>query len=152
MPRPAQAATRRTFHEAFSRLPTLLLAAIGAVLILVGRDYRTGSLTAMGPGFMPVLLGALLLLLAAVLVWRELVLLPLPLRPVAAVMAGMLAWVLLAEHLGFFAAALAQILLSSLALPQTDRRLELLVAGALSLGAWLLFVRVLGLPLPAFGS
>jgi hypothetical protein len=150
-----QAATRRPPLQLLAAwLPTLLLAVLGVALIVIGRGYQVGSLTAMGPGFLPVLLGLVLLVLAALLLLREaaLPLLPLPLRPLVCVTAGMLAWALLAERLGFFAAALAQILLTSMALPQQERRLELIVAVLLSIGAYLLFVRVLGLPLPAFGS
>jgi len=156
-----KAATRRPPLQLLAAwLPTLLLAVLGVALIVIGRGYQVGSLTAMGPGFLPVLLGVVLLALSALLLLREAALpllplplpLPLPLRPLVCVAAGMLAWALLAERLGFFAAALAQILLTSMALPQQERRLELIVAVLLSIGAYLLFVRVLGLPLPAFGS
>ena len=150
-----QAATRRTPRVLlFTCLPSLLLAALGVLLMTMGSGYQVGSLTAMGPGFMPVLLGVLLLVLAALLLWRVEVLpqVPPPLRPLVCVAGGMLAWALLAERFGFFAAALVQILLTSLALPQADRHKEVIVAVLLSVGAYLLFVRVLGLPLPAFGS
>ena len=150
-----QAASRRTpLILLFALLPPLLLAALGLLLMAMGSGYQVGSLTAMGPGFMPVLLGAVLLALAALLLWQGVSLpqVPLPLRPLVCVAGGMLAWALLADRFGFFAAALAQILLTSLALPQADRYKELIVAVLLSAGAYLLFVRVLGLPLPAFGS
>lgn len=150
-----RAATRRTpLTLLFTCLPALLLAALGVLLMAMGRGYQIGSLTAMGPGFMPVLLGVVLLGLAALLLWQGQALpqLPPPLRPLLCVAGGMLAWALLADSLGFFAAALAQILLTSLALPQTDRHKEVVVALLLSVGAYFLFVRVLGLPLPAFGG
>lgn len=135
-----------------ARLPALLLAGIALVLIVVGHGYRVGSLTAMGPGFMPLLLGLLLLLLALWLLWRAApaTLVAPPWRPLLCVAAGMLAWSQLAEPFGFFPAALAQIVITALALPQAQRRQDLLLAVALSVGAYLLFVRVLGLPLPAF--
>lgn len=135
-------------------LPALSLAAVGLVAVLIGRHYPLGSLTAMGPGFLPVLLGVLLLVLAALLLWREVAQHPAlpPLRPLLCVTAGMLGWALLADRFGFFPAALVQLGLSALALPQAERRVDLLVAVLLSVVAYLLFVRVLGLPLPAFGS
>lgn len=134
-------------------LPALLLAGLGITVILVGRGYPQGTLTAMGPGFLPVLLGSVLLLLALPLLWRAAPqsLPAVPWRPVVCVASGMLAWAVLAEPLGFFPAAWAQIALSAFALPQAERRKDLLVALLLSIGAWLLFVRALGLPLPAFG-
>jgi hypothetical protein len=142
------------FAKLLGYLPILLLALVGAAVVWIGSGYRTGTLTAMGPGFMPVLLGAALLLASLLLWWRAA---PqnigaLPWRPLVCVTAGMLAWVLLADRVGFFAAALVQILLSSFAVPQRERRQELGVAVLLSIGAYFLFVRVLGLPLPAFGG
>lgn len=135
-----------------ARLPALLLAGIGLLLIVVGHGYRVGSLTAMGPGFMPLLLGVLLLVLALWLLWREAPVSNVapPWRPLVCVAAGMLAWTQLAEPFGFFPAALTQIVITAFALPQAQRRQDLLLAAALSVGAYLLFVRALGLPLPAF--
>ena len=40
-----------------------LLILAGAVAVLVGRTYNIGTLTHMGPGFMPVWLGAILIVL-----------------------------------------------------------------------------------------
>lgn len=146
------------YHALLRRIaghvPALVLGLVALVAVLIGRNYSMGTLTAMGPGFLPVLLGALLLVLAVLLLWLEAPLHPAlpPLRPLIAVAAGMLAWVLLAEAAGFFPAALAQLGLSAMALPQAERRRDLVVALLLSVVAWLLFVRVLGLPLPAFGA
>jgi hypothetical protein len=44
-----------------------LMALIGIAAILQGRTYSVGSLVRMGPGFFPVALGALLLLVGAVI-------------------------------------------------------------------------------------
>lgn len=133
------------------RLPALLFVVVALILIVVGHAYRLGSLTAMGPGFMPVLLGVLLLLLAMLLLWREPALHPQAAawRPLCCVALGMLAWTQLAEPFGFFPAALAQIVITAFALPQAQRRQDLVLALLLSIAAYLLFVRALGLPLPA---
>lgn len=116
-----------------------------------------GSLTAMGPGFLPLVLGLCLALLAVLLFWLER---PadqaraqvLPLRPVLCIGAGMVAWALVVDSAGFIPAGLLQLLLSSLALPQPNWRR--LVFGALlaTLIAYGLFVQLLGMPLAAFGS
>src|SRR5690606_17917713 len=46
--------------------PALTLALAAIAIIVIGRSYRVGTLTDMGPGFMPVLGGTLLLLLVSV--------------------------------------------------------------------------------------
>jgi hypothetical protein len=138
-----------------SLLPPFALLCIGLGTAWMGSGYDVGTLTAMGPGFLPVALGLCLAALAALLLWLEKpagLVLPLPLRPVLCVSAGLVAWVLLADRLGFFAAGLAQVLLSSLALPNQKWVMVGIIAVALNIAAYLLFVGVLGLPLPAFGS
>ncbi len=136
-----------------SLLPPFALLCTGLGSAWVGSGYDIGTLTVMGPGFLPVALGMCLSLLAVLLLWlekpAELALL-LPLRPVVCVSAGILAWVLLADRFGFFPAGLAQVLLSSLALPQQKWLTVGIIALVLNIAAYGLFVGVLGLPLPAF--
>lgn len=137
-------------------LPALLLALTGLSVAWAGSNYRTGSLTAMGPGFMPMALGVCLFLLALTLLWSEregkVRLATLPLRPVLYVAAGILIWALMVDVAGFFPAAAAQLLLSAGALPQKNWRRVVIGAALLSLATWVLFVIVLRLPLAAFGS
>jgi hypothetical protein len=142
-------------EKILSLLPPFALLCIGLGSAWTGSGYDVGTLTAMGPGFLPVALGLCLAALAILLLWQEKpadVALPLAMRPVLCVSAGIVAWVVLADHLGFFPAALAQLLLSSLALPQQSWRTVGVVAVLLSIGAYVLFVSFLGMPLPAFGS
>jgi hypothetical protein len=143
------------FEKIAGLLPALVLLCIGLGSAWIGSSYKVGSLTAMGPGFMPVALGMCLAAFAVLLLWQEkpaVLSLVSPLRPVLCVSAGILAWVLLADRVGFFPAGLAQLLLSSCALPQQNWRTVVIVAVILSLAAYGLFVMLLGLPLPAFGS
>jgi hypothetical protein len=144
-------------EKLFGLLPPFTLLCIGLVSAWIGSSYDVGTLTAMGPGFLPVALGLCLALLAALLLWLEKpaelsLSFPLPLRPIACVSAGFVAWVLLAESAGFFAAGIAQVLLSSLALPGQKWGTVALIAVVLNIAAYALFVVVLGLPLPAFGN
>ncbi|MDY6984118.1 MAG: tripartite tricarboxylate transporter TctB family protein, partial [Pseudomonadota bacterium] len=132
-----------------------VLLCVGLGSAWLGSSYDVGTLTAMGPGFLPVALGLCLALLAALLLWLEKpadVTLPLPPRPIACVSAGIIAWVLLADTAGFFAAGLAQVLLSSLALPGQKWTTVVVIAIVLNIAAYALFVVILGLPLPAFGN
>lgn len=139
----------------FSLLPPFALLCIGLAFAWVGSGYDIGTLTSMGPGFLPVALGLCLALLAALLLWLERPAdrdMHLPLRPIICVSIGILAWVLLADRVGFFAAGLAQVVLSSLALPGQKPLTIGVIAVVLNIAAYALFVLVLGLPLPAFGN
>lgn len=138
-------------------LPAIFLGLTGLGVALLGSSYKVGSLTAMGPGFMPVALGCCLILLAAGLLAGELRHPSLtdpgfPLRPVMWVGGGILAWAMLIDVLGFFPACVVQLLLSSFALPQQGwRSIAMLVLG-MTLASYVVFVMLLGIPVPAFGS
>jgi putative tricarboxylic transport membrane protein len=120
----------------------------------IGGTYPVGGLTAMGPGFVPVALGIGLALMGVVILLAGPEAEPgsdaTPLRPLAAVTSGILAWVLLAESAGFIPASIAQILLTSLGLPGTRWRSAIVMAVAMGVAGYLVFVVQLGVPLRAF--
>jgi hypothetical protein len=72
-------------------------------------------------------------------------------RQFCAVSSGILAWILLAENAGFFIAAIAQVGLTALALPEPRWRSVLLMAVILAITGYVLFVVQLGVPLEAIG-
>jgi hypothetical protein len=138
-------------------LPAVLLAVTGLGVAGLGSSYRVGSLTAMGPGFMPVALGVCLVLLALALFAsaRGIAAEPepgFPLRPVLWVGGGILAWAMLIDGLGFVPASIVQLLFSSFALPQEGWRSVLILVLGMTLASYILFVTLLGVPVPAFGS
>jgi hypothetical protein len=142
-------------EKILSLLPAFALLCAGLGFAWIGSGYDIGTLTAMGPGFLPVALGSCLALIAAVLLWLEkpsAFALQLPLRPVLCVSIGLLAWVLLAERVGFVGAGLVQVVFSALALPGQKWRTVAILAVVLIGAAYVLFVALLGMPLPAFGS
>lgn len=130
-----------------------MLIAVGAVAVVIARNYPFGTPSRMGAGFFPVVLGVALMVFGLYFVarglrsseriegrWspRALVLLPL-----AFVLFG-----LLMEHAGFIPAMLALIVVSAAA--GTEFRFaEVLVLSVLltALGA-VVFVWALGLPYP----
>lgn len=137
-------------------LPALLLALSGLGVLIGGSHYQTGSLTQMGPGFMPALLGSLLLLLSLLVVVIECKALPgvhtrLPLRPLLCAGASIVAWALLVDITGFVPACLLQLLLAFAAMPQANWRQVVLCCVVITALAYVLFVPLLGIPLQAFG-
>lgn len=131
----------------------LMLIAIGAAAILIARDYPFGTALRMGPGYFPVVLGALLIvfglgILASGLrrgetiarTWspRALVLLPL----------SLLLFGLLMQYAGFVPALLVLIIGSAAAGSEFRFMEVLLFALALTALAVAVFVWALGLPYP----
>jgi putative tricarboxylic transport membrane protein len=145
-----------------ARLPVLLLILTGLIAGGIAFGYEVGSFTDMGPGFVPLMLSIALVLLAALILWREWPMIQaraggeaaghdFAWRPFCAVSGGILAWVLLAESTGFFIAAIAQVVLAALALPGPRWRSILIMAGILAVAGYFLFVVQLGVPLEAVG-
>ncbi len=145
-----------------TQLPILLLILIGIIAGIIAWGYEVGSFTDMGPGFVPLMLSIGLVLLAALILWREWPIIrafsgELPTvsnfawRPFCAVSSGILVWILLAENAGFFIAAIAQVGLTALALPEPRWRSVLFMAVILAITGYVLFVVQLGVPLEAIG-
>jgi hypothetical protein len=131
----------------------LLLIGIGAVAILIARNYAFGTALRMGPGFFPIVLGALLILAGLYTLasglrsgeaikgsWspRALVILPLSL-----VLFGVLM-----EHGGFVPAMLVLIFASATASTEFKFVEVLLFSVALTALCVAVFVWALGLPYP----
>ncbi len=120
--------------------------------MVLARNYRLGTPARMGPGFFPTILGGILAALGLSLTIPALVRNgdPLPrlgLRPMLAILAGIVVFALLLTPLGFVIASAALILIAGLAEPEL-RRLEhvgltlFLIAFSVAI-----FVVMLGLPL-----
>lgn len=129
---------------------------IGIYVLLKGGGYQLGTLSRMGPGYLPVLLGILIAAAGAALVWRAWrvprtdVAAPIPLRDFLPVMAGLFAFALTAERLGFVPATAALIVLSSLGERPVRYGEIALTAAVTCLAGYLIFVYGLNVPLPAF--
>jgi hypothetical protein len=152
----------RTFH-AFSgeigmlRQTNLISGLAFLVLALAfgfgATSYRFGTPANMGAGFLPVSLAILLGLLGVAIMvqsllrssdrvdWGRF-------RPAVLIIASILVFALGMRPLGFAAAAFLTVLLSSFAGPPMTWLQRLLPALILSATASLLFVQLLGLPIP----
>jgi hypothetical protein len=131
----------------------LLLIVIGAGAILAARDYPFGTALRMGPGYFPVMLGALLILfgvaiLAAGLRRGERISGSWSLRALVVLPLSLVLFGLLMQHAGFVPAMLVLIFGAAAAGSEFRFAEVLLFALALTALAVAVFVWGLGLPYP----
>ena len=135
----------------------VMLIAIGAAAVVIGRDYPFGTALRMGAGFFPLVLGAVLVLFGVYFVvrglrssdsieggWspRALVILPL-----SFVLFGVLM-----QHAGFVPALFVLVVGSAAAGTEFKLVEVLLLAGLLTVLCVALFIWGLGLPYPLFAG
>lgn len=139
----------------------MLFLAIGVGALLIGQDYEIGSTRRMGPGFFPVALGGLLALIGAAALVRSFFRSGEPvgrlqIKALALVLGGVVLFGVLLRGAGLAAAIVVLVLVAARASPRaawTWRALvaELLLAAGLALLCVIVFVKLLGLPLPVLG-
>jgi hypothetical protein len=129
----------------------VLFVVFGCAALWVGRDYAFGTLTKMGPGYLPTVLSWTLLAIGGVLMLRALAIdgpaiAPSEIKPQLFVLAAIVVFALAIERLGL---ALAVVLVAlTAALASRDVRWLEAVALAVGLAALcvVLFVQLLGQP------
>ncbi|WFE76713.1 tripartite tricarboxylate transporter TctB family protein [Roseinatronobacter sp. S2] len=136
-------------------ISAVLAIAIGAFVVLYGvSTYRLGTIQRMGPGMVPVLFGAILSVLGAILLITEYFnsarteLPAIAWRPLIWVLTGVVAFALILPILGVVPATAFLILISSradgaLSIPQA-----LGLAAAMAFLIWVVFGLGLNLPIP----
>lgn len=133
-------------------LAGLVCVLVGGMVLVVSSDYSFGTPQRMGPGFFPISLGALLVMLGGGIVLGSIRInerLPaLNLRPWLVIPAAILAFALLLPQFGFAPAGLTVVILAGMA----DRGARIiplaLLATFLVPAVWALFALVLGVPIP----
>ncbi|OWU83987.1 hypothetical protein ATO6_16435 [Oceanicola sp. 22II-s10i] len=135
-------------------LAGLFVIAMGLYFAIGGLEYRMGTVVRMGPGFVPVSLGVLAVILGAgicLAAFRRAGALPeIDLRQTLFVLGTIVVFALLLERLGLIPAAFLSVLTASAALPVTRPVSNLVLAVCVAVGTWAVFVLILGLPIPAF--
>lgn len=135
----------------------IVFLAIGGAFFALGRGYSMGTGRSMGPGYFPTLLSVLLMAVGAVLAVKSALkpgeATPVPaFRKLAVITVSVVAFGLLLRPLGLVPAILALVLIAApLSVKHTWKATALLAVG-LAAGSSLVFVVLLGLPLPLFGS
>lgn len=134
-----------------------IYVAFGAAAVLIGREYSFGTAGRMGPGYFPVVLGAMLALIGSVSVIRSFIAPGEPIgafawKPLILLLLGVLLFAALIKPAGLVIALLALVLTSAAA--SENFRFEWgATAGLIGLIVFcsLVFVKGLGVPMPLVG-
>lgn len=134
----------------------VIFLVIGLSAVLIGRDYSMGSAARMGPAYFPTVLGGLLTLIGALAVFRSLrkqgeAIEKFHIRELAIVLGGVVLFGVLVRGAGLVPAAVSLIVISAYASPQFKWHEALLLGVGMAGFAVLVFIKLLGLPLAAFG-
>lgn len=128
----------------------LLFIAFGSLAIVVARHYPMGSSLRMGPGYFPMVLGGLLVLLGVVTglraLWIREAVPPVALRPLVLVLGAVLAFALVVQGLGLVLATVALVVVSCLGGSGFRTREVIAICFVLTALVVGLFVYGLGLP------
>ncbi len=119
----------------------LLVMAIGAGFLLVGQELEFGTSFRMGPGYFPTILSLLMIALGAALAWRGLLL----------VIGATLFFGFTLRGLGLAPVLVVVVLATAWASRYATWRTAVPLALGLAVFCTVLFVQLLGLPLPLLG-
>ena len=127
---------------------------IGLFFLTGALDMRVGEARRMGPGYFPMVLGIVGMILGAIIVVPALrrpgLLASVNWRPLFAVMASILVFALAMPRAGLLPAVFATVVVASLGDPRSRLRQTLLLAAGLAFAAWIVFIHALGLPMIAY--
>jgi hypothetical protein len=134
-----------------------VFVAFGLAFALTARTYEVGSALRMGPGFFPLVLGSLLVLLGLAIAVKGFVapehgeLGPVPWRSAVLLVAAIFFFGLTVRGLGVAGAVLGSVLLAALAGRDVRVVPAVVIAFALTALSVLIFIVALQLPLPLRG-
>lgn len=135
----------------------IIFLFFGLAAVIIGQDYEMGTAGRMGPAYFPTVLGGILSIIGAIGVIRSF------LRPGEAIgrfhikelvliLAAVMLFGFLVRTAGLVPAAVILIMVSAFASPKFHLGKTIALAAGLALFAVVLFVKLLGLPMPIFGS
>lgn len=140
----------------FNKAEAAVAASIilfGAVMAWYGSGYGIGSLSELGSGYFPVLLGCVAIFFGALTLFevRHADTPPptFPLRAFAGVFFGILVWALLVERVGLFPASVSLVVIGSLGRHTVAVKSTVVTAVLASAAAVLIFIEGFSLPLRA---
>lgn len=133
----------------------LFFIAVGLGFFFVSRTYNLGSASRMGPGFFPMLLGGVLTFLGALVSLQGLKQasdagenVPVAARSAAIIIGSTLLFALALSYAGLIAAVVLLVVVASAAVGRQFKWQTFALAAGLAAFSALLFVMLLGLPVP----
>ncbi len=130
-----------------------MFTGFGIITIVIAHDYPMGSAVRMGPGYFPMYLGGILLILGVIITLNSLKtdgnkIKPLTWRPTVLLSFafGIFAWAI--DTIGFVLALLVMIFVSSLANKEFKFTEIAILSIVLIVGCWAVFIMGLKLPFP----
>jgi hypothetical protein len=135
----------------------VIFLAVGGIFVGFSRNYEMGEAMSMGPAYFPAVLGGLLALIGIALIVRALFRPGLPVErlavnKVALVAVPVVLFALLLRRTGLAVALILLVVGSSYASRRFQWRVALSLAVGLAVGASIVFVWLLQLPIPIFGA
>ena len=145
---------RKIWRQAISGA---VLIAFGIAILVISWNYPAGSLTQMGPGYMPHIIAVALVAMGlGVMIsdlrdtgpqYEE----PVHWRALIFICAAVLVFVVLIEPAGLVPAMFCAVAASKLANSRAGLTSIVIYSAAVTLAGWFLFIVALGLPLTVFG-
>lgn len=137
-------------------LAGLMFVAVGVVFAIGAANYSFGSSARPGPGYFPFGLGVLLAVLGAFIVFQALTVRTpdgdrvgaIPLRPVSLIVLAVVLFGVALPLLGMVIALPLLVVVSSLAGDEFGLVEVLALAAVLTVGSWLVFIKLLNLTIP----
>ena len=134
----------------------VIFGGAGLAAVVFGRELSMGTATKMGPGYFPTVLGMILALIGLALVVRAFLvrgerLAGFAARPLLLVLGATVVFGLTLRGAGLVVALIVLVLVSAAASRLVEWRSTAIVAVGLALFSALVFVKVLGLPIPVLG-
>lgn len=135
-----------------------VFVVLGAAFLVASLDYEVGTVKQMGPGFFPAVGGGLLVLLGLGVAGKGLVagesgaFTRFPLRPLLMITLALVAFATTIDVIGLLPATFLTSVLAALAGRGTPAWKILALATGLTAGCYVVFVLLLQLRLPLFGS
>lgn len=133
----------------------LVFALLGIVGIIFGRDLAFGSAARMGPGYFPILISGLLIVVGVAVMAKSMTIegpqiQRFALRPIIFVNAALLVFGFAIESLGLAVTSVLMTLIAALSRNDTKWRQMIVFSIGLAIFAVVVFVYALGLPLKAW--
>lgn len=134
----------------------IIFLFFGLAAVIIGRDYAMGTAGKMGPAYFPTILGSLLALIGVIAVIRSFVRTgeavgKFYIREIILILSAVLLFGFLMRGAGLIPAVVVLIMFSAYASPKFHWGSSLLLAGGLAAFSALVFVKLLGLPMPMLG-